>query len=394
MKSRGVLLLLLVALLTVACQESEPAPTVTPEPTEILPTAVSPTAEPATATPVDEAESGLLLANPWQWMAFTGAVEAFEIQSPASYRVAFNADGTLNVQADCNSASGSYTDDAGSLTINIGPSTLAACPPGSRSDQFIQFLGSAVRYTFDGDNLLIELVADGGTLTLAPADAIASVPTVAPPTATPVPPTAVPATATPLPPTSAPSLPGSVVDGGPRTYATGTYQAPIYTVAAGDTLFSIAQRFGVSVEQLSAANGITNSAIFAGQQLVIAQGDETAGPPPVPPAQEDFERVAFEAGAISATLNGTIVQGAPQGYVLRGGAGQVLEIGTTSSGVPLEVSVQTEDGRVLPLNGENQQVANNLFLPLPASTDYYVTVRPATPPEGPGLNFTITFVIQ
>ena len=43
--------------------------------------------------------------------------------------------------------------------------TLAACPPELRSDQFVAFLGSATRYASDGDNLLIELLADGGTMT-------------------------------------------------------------------------------------------------------------------------------------------------------------------------------------------------------------------------------------
>ncbi len=47
----------------------------------------------------------------------------------------------------------------------------------------------------------------------------------------------------------------------------------IYVVQPGDTLFSIAQRFGVSVESIAMANNIVNpNLIYAGQRLVIPTG--------------------------------------------------------------------------------------------------------------------------
>ena len=43
-----------------------------------------------------------------------------------------------------------------------------------------------------------------------------------------------------------------------------------YVVRSGDTLFSIARKFGVTVAAIARANGITNtSLIFVGQRLVI-----------------------------------------------------------------------------------------------------------------------------
>lgn len=46
-----------------------------------------------------------------------------------------------------------------------------------------------------------------------------------------------------------------------------------YTVRPGDTLYNIALRFGVSVSDISSANGITNpNLIFVGQVLVIPGG--------------------------------------------------------------------------------------------------------------------------
>ncbi len=42
-----------------------------------------------------------------------------------------------------------------------------------------------------------------------------------------------------------------------------------YTVQLGDTLFSLANRFGVSLDDLKAANGLVGDEIQAGQQLII-----------------------------------------------------------------------------------------------------------------------------
>jgi murein DD-endopeptidase MepM/ murein hydrolase activator NlpD len=45
---------------------------------------------------------------------------------------------------------------------------------------------------------------------------------------------------------------------------------PVYIVESGDSLWDIAQRFGVSIDELSAANGITNiNQLYEGQQLII-----------------------------------------------------------------------------------------------------------------------------
>jgi len=52
-----------------------------------------------------------------------------------------------------------------------------------------------------------------------------------------------------------------------------------YVVRAGDTLTSVAQRFGVTVGALRTANRLTTDNLFAGQQLVIPLGSSSAGVP-------------------------------------------------------------------------------------------------------------------
>jgi uncharacterized lipoprotein YbaY len=46
--------------------------------------------------------------------------------------------------------------------------TLVACPPGSLGDQFVANLNAAAIYFFEGDNLLIDLMADSGAMRFSP----------------------------------------------------------------------------------------------------------------------------------------------------------------------------------------------------------------------------------
>jgi LysM repeat protein len=73
-----------------------------------------------------------------------------------------------------------------------------------------------------------------------------------------------PAEATEAPATEAPAASG---EGCPATY----------TIQSGDTLFSIAQRCGLTVDQLASANGISNpNQLSIGQELSIPTGSGAA----------------------------------------------------------------------------------------------------------------------
>ena len=86
-----------------------------------------------------------VMANPWKWTAYAARPRTVTVEAPASYMVTFKDDGTVEIKADCNDASGTYTLDGANVTIEIGPATLAACPGDSRSEQFLQLLGDAAQ---------------------------------------------------------------------------------------------------------------------------------------------------------------------------------------------------------------------------------------------------------
>jgi serine/threonine protein kinase len=122
-----------------------------------------------------------------------------------------------------------------------------------------------------------------GTLTPMPTDMPTPTPTDTPtPTVTETP-TPTP-TETPIPtPTHTPILTPTSIHTPPPT-RTPTPTPIIYTVIQGDTLFSIADKYGTTVEAIAEANGLSLSAILhIGQQLIIPYPRPTGGPVPETP---------------------------------------------------------------------------------------------------------------
>jgi LysM repeat protein len=80
----------------------------------------------------------------------------------------------------------------------------------------------------------------------------------------------VPPTWTPQPPPPTPAPLGTQVPAFRPAPGEGASEGEVYEVVAGDTLAEIAERFGVDVERLAAANGIDDvDQIEVGQLLVI-----------------------------------------------------------------------------------------------------------------------------
>ncbi len=74
---------------------------------------------------------------------------------------------------------------------------------------------------------------------------------------------------TPPPPvTVVPNPTGSPVEP-TATFGEQSAGEQVYTVQQGDTLYSIARSFGVSVDAIKARNGLTGDDIYVGQELII-----------------------------------------------------------------------------------------------------------------------------
>jgi LysM repeat protein len=139
-------------------------------------------------------------------------------------------------------------------------------------------------------------VGTPGQATATPTQTATSTPTPTPTSTSTTPtPTGTPATATPTPTPTATLQPGQTV---------------IYVVRSGDTLYSIARRFGTTVQAIVQINGITNpSRIYAGQQLLIPREANVTPVPTVhPPSTTTYIVQAGDTLWSIARRYGTTVQ--------------------------------------------------------------------------------------
>jgi LysM repeat protein len=93
---------------------------------------------------------------------------------------------------------------------------------------------------------------------------------------------------------------------------TGAAKPVMYTVKAGDTLYSISQQFAVTVTELREANPAIGSTISTGQVLNI-------------PA-----RIRFATGGTAANVTGKLEANSEHAYLLYAAANQTLEVALTA----------------------------------------------------------------
>jgi len=89
----------------------------------------------------------------WQWTSLTDRSSENEtttaVPNPENYTITFNEDGTLEGKADCNTFSGTYSQENG-FSITIGAVTRAYCGDTSMDTQYLQLLGSVAAGGPDG----------------------------------------------------------------------------------------------------------------------------------------------------------------------------------------------------------------------------------------------------
>lgn len=112
--------------------------------------------------------SDILVGGVWVLVTYQ-AESGFEEAAPPNerYTIEFTADGRVAGQADCNRYSGVYQEPAPGR-LAMGPNmvaTMAACPPESRSADFLRAVGAATRYELVGAEL--KLFGGGDALTFA-----------------------------------------------------------------------------------------------------------------------------------------------------------------------------------------------------------------------------------
>jgi heat shock protein HslJ len=98
----------------------------------------------------------------WEWKSVTNqtAKNTTIVPNPESYTIVFNADGTLNGKADCNTFNGSYSQENG-FTIKLGATTMAFCGEASLDQQYLQLLGDIAAGGPDGQGGLALETAGG-----------------------------------------------------------------------------------------------------------------------------------------------------------------------------------------------------------------------------------------
>jgi len=98
----------------------------------------------------------------WKWTSLEETEPAAQsvVPNPGQYTLLLQPDGSINLQVDCNMASGEYSLDGEALTIEVGPSTMAFCGEESLDLLYLELLSKVERYE-PGDGQLILLLADG-----------------------------------------------------------------------------------------------------------------------------------------------------------------------------------------------------------------------------------------
>jgi heat shock protein HslJ len=102
----------------------------------------------------------------WRWASLVENEPASQsvVADPENYTIILNSDGTMNIKADCNVVSGTYVIDGKSLTLELGPSTLAFCGEESLDGMFNEMLTKVESFSLENDQLTLNLENEFGRM--------------------------------------------------------------------------------------------------------------------------------------------------------------------------------------------------------------------------------------
>ena len=110
------------------------------------------------------AEDTLPLGVVWTWHSTQTRDGGIVPDGRERYTLEFRPGGTVNVRADCNRGSGTYTRNGNALGIGPIALTRTACPPDSRDTDFIKGLGAVDGHSMVGSDLVLTLKPAGGSM--------------------------------------------------------------------------------------------------------------------------------------------------------------------------------------------------------------------------------------
>ncbi len=112
--------------------------------------------------------SELLVGPVWSLSEAVYPDHSLTVTATGRYTLEFNNADGVAVRADCNRSTGTYAQSGNELSLTLGPTTLAACPPQSLSDRYLRELGQIANYRIEDGRLAIELRNNLGTLFFEP----------------------------------------------------------------------------------------------------------------------------------------------------------------------------------------------------------------------------------
>ncbi|NLX50264.1 MAG: META domain-containing protein [Methanospirillum sp.] len=164
------LLLILLAVVTAAmlvvagCTTTPPSnqttvPTTSPDGNETPALTPSDTVtEPNTTVPNETQEAENITApivnSTWRWIAGVGD-EPVQVSNPSRYTIAFDANGTYAVRADCNTGRGNFTVENATLAISPATLTDVYCGDASLDKTYLESLERVTSWQFDARGRLL-----------------------------------------------------------------------------------------------------------------------------------------------------------------------------------------------------------------------------------------------